>query len=325
MKICISHLSALEYYCAPRISREAYVERRERLVDAARTSRLAGFGAVTKREAQQLLPGLGVYEQPYHVLRDGKGSRHNNIVRHTAGRDIPASALVRVSKGFLVSSPELVFIQMAGMLDEVRLIKAGYELSATYGFVSDSEDCLEAVYDLPPLTDVIKMGDMLVKTPRRLHISEARSALRYVSAGSASPMETALAMLLCLPTRLGGMGFEVPRMNEEVDVGGETRRIDLFWPGQRVGIEYMGREFHTAADVGKDDRRKNVIQAGGMVLLNARYEDVAAPETFARLAQQLGNLLGRRVRIRNTRYKAANERLRHMLLGNEKPKAKRTG
>mgnify|MGYP007055184147 FL=1 len=38
---------------------------------------------------------------------------------------------------------------------------------------------------------------------------KAARALQYVMGDSASPRETALAMLLCLPYRLGGYGIEL--------------------------------------------------------------------------------------------------------------------
>lgn len=315
VKICISHLSALEYYCAPRISREAYVERRKRLADAARTSRLAGFGAVTKREAQQLLPGLGVFEQPYHVLREKQGVKRDGLSRHEAGGHLPPSSLVRISKGFLVASPELVFVQVASYLDEIRLVKVGYELTATYGYVASADDELEALYDVLPLSDTSRIEEMLQGMAGSRFIRAARSALRFVAPRSASPMETTLAMLLSLPPRLGGLGFEVPHMNEEVQVSGERRRIDLYWPDRRVGVEYMGKEFHGEDKAEHDDRRQNLIQANGMLLLNVRYSDVVDLKQFQRFAAQLGRALGRRVRIRDRRFVAAHERLRRLLLG----------
>ncbi len=46
----------------------------------------------------------------------------------------------------------------------------------------------------------------------------ALTALKQVVDGSASPRETAVCMCLCLPYRLGGYGFEKPKLNHRIDI-----------------------------------------------------------------------------------------------------------
>ena len=79
----------------------------------------------------------------------------------------------------------------------------------------------------PPLTTVARLERFLeqptLKGARGRAV--ARRALRHVAEGSRSPMETAMAMLLCLPPRMGGYGFPLPRLNKAVAMQRYLRSI----------------------------------------------------------------------------------------------------
>ena len=142
---------------------------------------------------------------------------------------------MRALGNLLICSPELCFLQMASTMPFHRLVKLGYELCALYTLQPDGA----AGYGRPlPPTTVRAMERYLERCTGMHGAATARKALRHVAVASGSPMETALAIALCLPLRLGGYGLPLPRMNYRIearrsDQSTSDKRYylcDLFWP-----------------------------------------------------------------------------------------------
>ena len=127
-------------------------------------------------------------------------------------------------------------------------------------------------------------------------------------------METCLALLLGLPARYGGYGLGMPEMNAEVSIPGKfekqvTRRkyhCDLYWPKQRVAIEYNSREFHmTELAAERDASRINNLKAIGVDALAVTRAHVADPAKLDAIAHSAAKLMGKRIR---TTYADIGER-----------------
>lgn len=78
-------------------------------------------------------------------------------------------------------------------------------------------------------------------------IRTLRRTLDLVDAGSESPQETRLRLLLV------GAGLPRPVTQIPVEHGGKRRRIDMGWPQWRVGVEYDGEQHFTDAKGYADD------------------------------------------------------------------------
>jgi hypothetical protein len=117
-------------------------------------------------------------------------------------------------------------------------------------------------------------------------IRQARVLAQYIDHQSASAGESWLRL------RVIDAGFPRPESQLEiVDAAGVRRFLDLGYRRLKVGIEYDGRQFHTAdPDVVHDGDRRQQIEAIGFVLVVARYDDVFG--TDARLEHELGEILG---------------------------------
>lgn len=102
----------------------------------------------------------------------------------------------------------------------------------------------------------------------RKGVSRARRVLELASAGSESPMETRLRMLLLL----NGL----PRAEVQVSVcdelGSFVGRPDLYYPEHRLGLEYDG-ETHRVS-LAEDNRRQNRLLLAGVRLLRFTAADV---------------------------------------------------
>ena len=94
---------------------------------------------------------------------------------------------------------------MAAVWGIEKLIQLGFELCGTYDTTNgDVRECA-------PLTTVDRLDAFLASLGPMHGKKNASYALRYVANNSASPRETALAMLLCLPYRMGGYGIPMPQ------------------------------------------------------------------------------------------------------------------
>ncbi len=141
--------------------------------------------------------------------------RRRGVLCHVAAVDAED---LRLFKGVRITSPERLFVDLAGTL---------------------------------ALVDVVVVGDWLVRhrflTLRGLlsycqssssaHARTARLAASYVRARVDSPMETRLRMLLVLA------GLPEPLVNLEIRVRGGRAllRLDLSWPSIRLAVEYDGQ------------------------------------------------------------------------------------
>lgn len=130
---------------------------------------------------------------------------------------------------------------------------------------------------------------------------KATRALRYVLDGSASPMETLLVALLCLPSELGGYGLPLPRLNLVLDAGKvdsqgfRHRACDLSWLEYGLAVEYDSATFHSGT---KPIERgsKRLVTLG---LMNLHVESLTKGQVFdAHEFDRAARLLARRMRKR---------------------------
>ena len=258
------------------------------------------------------------------------------VKNHIKKAKLPDRSFYRLDDGVYVASPELCLMQLAGKLSEPQVVKLAMEMCGSYAIdpasyddygmfdLIDEEDENPGMVKRPPLTNAAK----LKAYARRLLSpnSKARSAhfLRYVVDGSASPRETALFMLLCMPPRFGGYGIALPELNrrinltkrEQLMVGAHHFDCDLCWarPNKRVAVEYDSALRHTEREKQERDAiRRNMLQYKGVQVVVATRKQVNKPAEFDKLARQIGRAVGKRFRIVEKEHITARARLRMVL------------
>lgn len=176
-------------------------------------------------------------------------------VRHTS---LQAGDICR-QRGVLLTSPVRTWFDLARYLPLVDAV-AAVDWALHHGKVSGHQ-LQRYVEAHPGLTG----------------IGQAREVLRLSEAGSESLMESRLRMVLVLA------GLPRPRVQHRIG----RRRIDLYYPDARLGIEYDG-DVHRES-LAEDNRRQNWLLARGITLLRFTAADVyRAPEATA---AQVGSLL----------------------------------
>ena len=115
---------------------------------------------------------------------------------------------------------------MSTMLPLVKVVEMGYELCGSFA-LSPSNSRGFCTHEAPTTAESLRR--YMAKSDGISGAKRARRALDYLTDGAASPMETVLVMLLCLPTSLGGYGLALPRLNYGIEAsaggGSSLRRV----------------------------------------------------------------------------------------------------
>ena len=286
---------------------------------------------------------LGLTSRPVDLVvplqrmrSSGRGARF-----HVWGGVVPPNAFLRLGD-VLVSGSELVILQLCsaqGKLDELldahasavkaemgtlaglgideppaidhplewertrRLLAAATlmcEFAGTYRLVVDGRG---VTYHAPRLSSLSELRTCVDAAGSTSGTRRARRVCDLAFDGSASPMETALAIMLTFPPELGGFGLPRPVLNRGINVSfcqgtlsdREVVTPDFLWESQRVALEYDSDEFH--ADRGErqlenDSARTNILSALGYRVFRATTWTMRSPERVALLARQLASALG---------------------------------
>ena len=305
---CVCGASALELY---RASKRLIPT----LLDKPRTGSLRGCTMPPAIHLADEMQRYGVAAHPYHLLLDGDntGFEREDVIRHIGKNPLPPRALIKLSRSLYVASPELLFLQLATFEkpDVIDLIEIGYELCGTY-VLDNSWDGLTEIDK--SLTSTHKIGNFIEKMSGSNGVKLAKQALCHVNDRSNSPMESVLAMLVSLPTRMGGLGLGPIALNHPVATPLGPRRPDILFTKYRVGLEYKGKEYHSVEAVGRDDRRQNKLVGSGVTILNVWYEDLVNEHLFEQLTTDLFRALGIRKRIRAKGFETKQALLRLQLM-----------
>lgn len=299
MDMIVGYESALEYWrtVGPRFlgdakGRRAATARARKVWDASEKPRLP--------DGNRRPGGCSL---PVNTLVGNASARTQTkqVVSHLWSR-LPERSVVDAGQGFFVSTPEFCFLQMANRLSCAQLVQLGCELCGTYVQTRSGP----ATRREASLTSVAKLRAFVESAQQAYGRAKALRSLSYVMEGAASPMETALALLLCLPYRLGGYGIENPQLNYHVDVPNRLRKLadrgycecDLCWPGAKLVVEYDNKLYHIDPERQESDaRRRGTLVSLGFTVLTVSRKQVMDSGAFNRLGHQVAKLTGKRLRF----------------------------
>lgn len=276
------------------------------------------------------------------VPKAAERSRGKTARFHAWKGDVPARAMLRLSEELFVSTPEFALVQMAGwhtrigpiadtFADELKTARETYSMAGIEEQPPHDDPFLwnKAVQTLKLILVAMEfMGTYRLATPDgtttygRAPIVSASRIERFVDSmhrvygrnrveavlslampHSASPMETALALMLSLPTEYGGFGLPRPKLNRPIPVehheflwtGGATIKPDILWPDARLVIEYDSDEWHGsvgAHKLARDATRSNVLSTLGYNVLHVTTRNIQRLTDVELLAHQVAVRLG---------------------------------
>jgi len=314
MKQFISHQSALEHWSRRRELPEKSADRRCKVALPDKQSRI---------EPQI----FSEFTLPVHILIRDRGARlvSKIVKQHLFSSETPVGCFLNIGDGLMVSSPEFCFLQMAERLALVRLIELGYELCGVYSIPQADDPNTPEIgfHHRRPLTSVDKLKNFLECMPGAKGHKKAKRALRYIIDGSASPMETKLAMFITLPYMLGGYGFVLPELNKRIVLTKTARKefnkdyyvCDIFWPDEKIAVEYDSDQQHTGSDrIASDSKRRNAISTLGVRVVSVTRQQLYSSVELERVAKTIAKHMNRRLFLPNSKFYAAHNDLREQLL-----------
>ena len=238
---------------------------------------------------------------------------------------LPHHALYPLWEGVHVVSPELCFVQMCQDLRFIEALELGMELCGTYALRPGSPEGMaqrdHALINAESLSRRLESWNGLRGLPL------ARKAAQYLVGGSASPMETKLYLLLCLPLQYGGYNLGRPELNSELRLTRSEMEIlratkikpDLLWRRQRIVVEYDGRQHEEEPQSKRDALRITILEGKGFTVRRVMRHQIYDPLAFDSFASSLRSLLGVRQRPVTSKQQYAREGLRAQLLSEHFP------
>ena len=301
--------------------------RKRMLNDAVNSSR--GIDELDET-AQRWLSHVGMPVHAY-VADRAKGTRTKRLVTHVFGQSVPYGAFLDLGHGVCVCTPQFSFLQIAAKCDLVETVCLGMELCGTYSRWSlDSDGAYGTqhmafgqgrgcAFDLPPALRANRIPAFVKRLSAFRGSKRAQSAAKWVVDNSASPMETAVYLLLCLPKRLGGYGLPKPVLNPKLTInnpdGVKVRYPDMFWSGANVDVEYNSDAEHSGEWARyRDSKREVELTVANVKVLPLTRAQLMNTEEFDAFAQGLRRLLGVQARGYDLRWAFKRDELRRRLL-----------
>ena len=255
-------------------------------------------------------------------------TRTHRLKTHLWSSNLPSGAFIDLGNGIYLSSPRFLFLQLVPILSEAELIALGCELCGFYSCWkapsslrpnTEPTDYKGTTYELKPATTAQKLAAYIDRSQGMRGVRSARKALDWVLDNSASPAETAVYLLLCLPRRMGGYGLPKPELNVKVRVTTSTthemRYPDLFWAGCSLDVEYQSDLSHTGEWMRyRDSRRAVELEAERITVLPLTRLQLLDVDQFNSFVTSVRRIMNRRARPLSEDWRSRNLDLREELL-----------
>ncbi len=311
--IILSHISALEYWRASARGERIPIRQANRLLQRSEAGALA---------LKASLPPWVDFSHPVNVLVPEKARARSsqNVQSRVWKSHLVARSLYLVSKNCAVCSPELCFMQLALGCSLPELIATGFEMCGDYSLMPGNAKGFAA---RPALTTQKQLSSFVSAARGCYGIAGTKRACGQIMDGSASPMETSLAMLLCLPCAMGGFGIERPILNHSISLTRQAKQIagrehlvcDLFWPAYQVAGEYDSDAFHTGSDrIFADSKRRMALSNLGISVITVTRKQIMDARSMENAARAFAKATGKVIQRGEFDANAARWNLRSAVL-----------
>lgn len=241
---------------------------------------------------------FSIDEKPVSILVSCKANmrKSQNLSPRIWSGKHPSRSFYKIAQDLYISTPEAAFLQLGKESSLIQLITIGYELCGSYGLSAQSDS---GSLRREPRSNPQFIERYLEKCDGIHGVKAAKRASSYIAKGSASPMESLLSMLLCLPPSLGGFGLPRPELNFPIETnegGIVMRRCDLYWPNQRFALEYDSDTFHSdASKLHLDSSRRSTLEKAGVHVVSVTKNQVFDRGQLFNLATIVSKRLGKRL------------------------------
>ena len=257
---------------------------------------------------------FGIDKEPVSILVSHERNRRRSqgiSPRIWSGKH-PSRSFYKIARNLYISTPEATFLQLGNELSLIQLITIGYELCGSYGLSAQSSS---GFLRRDPRSDPQLIKRYLEKCDGIHGVKAAKRASSYLIKGSASPMESLLSMLLCLPPSLGGFGLPRPELNCPIatnEEGVAMRKCDLYWPSQKFALEYDSDAFHSdTSKLHLDSSRRSTLEKAGIHVVSVTKNQVFSRGQLFNLATIASKRLGKRLSPTPFNFAQKQDKIHH--------------
>lgn len=246
---------------------------------------------------------LACLDAPYQVFVPTKNDRRPSklVACRTPPRVHGGIDVVSIDECCTCLSPGMAYTLLCNGRTLAERALMGLELCGSYLMAPESYPKIATRYGFAQLTTAAELASAANRFADPVVSVDARMALRYVLDGSASPMESALVLLLCLPIDEGGYGLPLPELNADLPIVAylgqyredATRYGDLVYRDAKLVVEYQSDLYHEGDSSKEDDEdRRDDIEADGYTVMFITPRRMADFERFEGIVQRIAHHLG---------------------------------
>lgn len=211
--------------------------------------------------------GASIHE-PVHLYAASQNSRWNSRIKRCAAcfAELPKGSFCEIESDVWTPTPEFCFLEAARTLDRFEHLQLGMELCGCY--VRDPQASPHGFRRTAPATSRSRILAFCSSSSGVRGVAQARAVASNLLDQSASPRESALALLLFMPKKLGGYELPTARLNHRLasaSIDGMGDIVpDILWEEARTVVEYDGKADHGhEVNLPRDARRRNRLAAAG--------------------------------------------------------------
>lgn len=163
---------------------------------------------------------------------------------------LPENSFIDLGNGIAMSCPELLFIELANVMEPAIHLLVGMELCGCFSRSAENPRTGDAVYGIEPVTTVSRIREYAERAKNVRGSSRAIEAIELIEGQAWSPMEALIAALAILPVDKLGLDLGRIRLNPRKELGERLSRLstaasrvpDIMFMGTNVGINYDGED-----------------------------------------------------------------------------------
>lgn len=163
----------------------------------------------------------------------------------------------------------------------------------------------------PPLTSIEQLTDLAVDLQGKTGNRTITQALSLALDGSASPLESKIALFLTADMRFGGEGWPKPRLNQRISFDDAALKlayqghcvVDQLYPSTMGVVEVNGEGFHSGdLTFKKETGRIAALESMGYSVVCFTYDQVSDLEKYDSLIEQRAKTLGLKLANRTASF-----------------------
>lgn len=193
--------------------------------------------------------GAPSLSSPLHIVVSRKSDRlrMKHVKCHVCSVALPANAVLWLDGKATMSSPPLLFVQMAETLSLPELVMFGYELCGNFTRSAEKPLGGPITDKIGAATSICELRSFVESVENVAGLQKARAALAYIADHAVSAPEAVLGTMYSLPPEESGYGMGPITLNQRVDIddGYKTRTArsrypDLMFSFGPLGLNYDG-------------------------------------------------------------------------------------